>query len=234
MRASSFLMLTLWASPLLAQGYFVNADSPSSPVCPQMSIQNDPSLTRGEVGARMDVVRTYQIGTTFLPNDRRPDLSRVTIYDEKKKATSVGSLKGSLVVIGLWSYKCQPSAKMLMEMAKAMKVKDRYRLAFMPMNYDANRLTEDSTSLGGWNAIHRFLTDNRSYFDENPLPMGIPGIGDENPGHFLGEVDSLPVLMVVDRTGHLASVDIGYKQGMVGQRLSWLLKQEQGQKVDPK
>lgn len=231
MRTHLAAAIPLMASSLFAQGYFINADSPSSPVCPQMSIQNDPTLTRGAVGARMDLVRTYKQGATVLPLDNRPDMSKVSFYDEKQKATSVASLKGDLVVIGLWSYRCQPSARMLMEMAKANKVKDRYHLAFLPMNYDANRLTENDASLGGWAAIRRFLKDNRAFFSENPLALGIPGVGDENPGHFLGVVDSLPVMMVIDRSGHLATVDIGYREGMVGQRLSMLIKEEQAAKA---
>ncbi|HET6330378.1 MAG TPA: hypothetical protein VFF76_06270 [Holophagaceae bacterium] len=223
-------LATLLALPLSAQGYYINSDKPDSPICPQLTIENDPRLTRGERGATLDATRNYHWGIKTFPIGERPDLSAVTFYDESKKGVSIASLRGKLVIIGLWGYRCQPSARMLMEMAKVLKVKDRYDFEVWAINYDANRMTEDATSLGGWAAIRRFQMENAGSFKEMPLSLGVSGPGDENPGHFIGVIDSLPVMMVVDRTGHLATLDIGYTQGMVGQRLSQLIREEQAAK----
>ena len=227
---SRIALATLMALPLSAQGYYINSATPDSPICPQLTIENDPRLTRGERGATLDATRNYHWGNKTFPIGERPDLSAVTFYDESGKGVSVASLKGKLVIIGLWGYRCQPSARMLMEMAKVLKVKDRYGFEAWAMNYDANRISEDATSLGGWVAIRRFQTENAEAFKETPLSLGVSGPGDENPGHFIGVVDSLPVMLVVDRTGHLATVDIGYTQGMVGQRISQLIKEERAAK----
>ena len=223
------LLAALLSASAFAQGTFINSDKPDSPVCPSLTLENDPSLMAGgnEAGARLDAQRNYRWGTQFIPVEKRADLSMVTFYDEKKKGTSIASLKGKIVIIGLWGYRCQPSARMLMELAKVLKAKDRYGFEVWAVNYDANRLTEnDADSLGGWAAIRRFKVDNAAMLAETPLPFGIPGAGDQNPGHFLGTVDSLPVMMLIDREGRLATIDIGYTQGMVGQRLSTLLREE--------
>lgn len=179
----------------------------------------------------MDASRHYHWGIKYYEPGERPDMTKVTFYGKDQKGVSVGSLKGKLVIIGLWGYRCQPSARMLMEMAKVLKARDRYGFEVWAINYDANRLTEDATSLGGWAAIQRFQKDNAQALRENPIPFGLCGPGEENPGHFLGVVDSLPVMLVVDRTGHLASTDIGYTEGMVGQRLSRLIREEQAAKA---
>ena len=228
---SKIAFATLLALPLSAQGYYINSDKPDSPICPQVTIDNDPRLTRGEVGARLDDSRHYRWSIKYYEANERPDLSRVTFYGQDQKGVPVSSLKGKFVIIGLWGYRCQPSARMLMEMAKVLKVKDRYGFEVWAINYDANRLTEDAASLGGWAAIQRFQRDNAGTLKENPVPFGLCGPGDENPGHFLGTVDSLPVMLVVDRNGRLASVDIGYTEGMVGARITRLIKQEQAAKA---
>lgn len=233
MRIRSLLPVIL-SLPALAQGYFINSDKPDSPVCPQVTIENDPNLVsnQGGRGATLDATRTYRWGTRFIPAGQRPDASTLTFYNEKKQGISIASLKGKIVIVGLWGYRCQPSANMLLEMAKVLKARDRYGFEVWAMNFDANRLTENDTSaLGGWAAINKFKTDNAAILKDTQLPFGTPGVGDQNPGRLLDTVDSLPVMMVIDREGRLASVDIGYTQGMVGQRLSALIHEEQAAKA---
>lgn len=142
----------LLSIPAFAQGYFINSDKPDSPVCPKVTIENDAHLVsaQGGRGASLDATRNYRWGTKFFPIGQRPDASSLSFYNDKKAGISVASQKGKIVIVGLWGYRCQPSANMLMEMSKIMKVKDRYGFEIWAINFDANRLTEnDSTSLGG-------------------------------------------------------------------------------------
>lgn len=222
------LMATaLLCLPMPAQGLYLNADKPGDQVCPKLEIEVDPRIGRHEISSsNSGMVRNYQyFHQSFAPADRK-DVTAFTAYDAKKKATSVGSLKGKIVVVALWGYNCDPAARMLMELAQLYPRRDKFGFEILAVNFDANRITEDSRSLGGWSAIENFKIRNKSFFEDNPIPFYVPGIGKEGASNFLDVVTSLPLLVVVDRSGHMASLDMGYEPKLVAMRLSELIREE--------
>jgi hypothetical protein len=221
----------LLAAPLSAQGLYLNADKPGDPTCPKLEIDTDPTIGRHETSrANSGMVSQHQsFHQVYAPGNRR-DVSLFTVYDGNKKGTSIASLKGKLVVVALWGYNCDPSGRMLMELAQLYPRRDKFGFEILAVNFDANRITEDNRALGGWAAIENFRTRQKAFFDENPLPFYVPGIGKEGASNFLDVVYSLPLLAVVDRTGHLASLDMGYEPKLVAMRLSQIIKEEQAAK----
>lgn len=232
---TKFALAILMALPLSAQGLYLNADKPGSPICPKMEIEIDPTVGRREVNsANSGVVRLSQEIHRFYSSDQRKDVSEFAAYDENKKKTSIASLKGKIVVVALWGYNCDPSARLLMELAQLYPRRDKFGFEVLAINFDANRITEDSRALGGWAAIQTFKVRNQAFLKENPLPFYVPGLGKEGASNFLDVVNSLPLLAVVDRSGKLASLDMGYTPKLVAMRLSELIREEHSMKAAAK
>jgi thiol-disulfide isomerase/thioredoxin len=225
-RSLSLLCLALSGLALGAQGIFNNANSPSDPTCPRILQEktelNDKSQY-GRNGADASAVRYSQWGDQFFPPAERKDVSAFAAYDEKNKGISIASLKGKVVLVGLWSTHCDPSASMLMEFASLFPKKGQYGFEILAVNFDETQ--QDSGIEGGWRAINKFMIKNRQFFASSKMPIYTPGLGKEGASTFMDMVYSLPVLFVVDRQGKLAELHIGYKDGFVGQALMRALRE---------
>jgi len=226
-RLPSSLFLAISGLTLSAQGVFTNANSPDAPTCPRV-MQEKTELNYksqyGRNGADASAVRYSQWGDQFFPQAERKDVSAFAAYDEKTKGTSIASLKGKVVLVGLWSTHCDPSAKMLMEFSSLYAKRDQYGFEILSVNFDENQ--QDGGGIeGGWRAINKFRIKNRQFFDASKMPIYTPGLGKEGPSNFMDMVYSVPVLFVVDRQGRLAELHIGYKDGFVGQALMRALRE---------
>jgi thiol-disulfide isomerase/thioredoxin len=225
-RLASSLLCLLPALSLGAQGVFNNANSPSDPTCPRI-MQEKTELNNksqyGANGADASAVRYTQWGDQFFSPAERKDVSAFAAYDEKALGTTLASLKGKVVLVGLWSKNCDPSAKMLMEFASLYPKKGQYGFEILAVNFDENQ--QDTGIEGGWRAINKFMNRNRQFFETSKMPVFTPGLGKEGPSTFMDMVYSVPVLFVVDRQGKLAELHIGYKDGFVGQALMRALRE---------
>lgn len=242
--------------PLFAQGIFNNASKPGEPTCSRNTVGVDSNLefgsghgtmnspvggtgkdlgpaptsqntsTGGKAGGTRLSKDLYTSGHVDYPVGKRPDASAFTAYGQDGKAVSIASLKGKIVVVGLWSYRCEPSARMLMEMAQLFPREEKFGFVLIAVNFDASRYEDGSQAVGGWSAIQTFKRSNPDFFKNEGLPLFVPGTGKEGAGNFVNQVDSLPLLAVVDRDGRVASVDIGYKDKEIAMRLSQLIREE--------
>jgi thiol-disulfide isomerase/thioredoxin len=221
------LLCLLPGLALGAQGVFNNANSPTDPTCPRIMQEKtdlEYSSQYGRNGADASAVRYSQWGNQYFPPAQRKDVSAFAAYDEKNKGVSLASLRGKVVLVGLWSTHCDPSAKMLMEFASLYAKRDQYGFEILSVNFDENQ--QDGGGLeGGWRAINKFRIKNRQFFDASKMPIYTPGLGKEGPSNFMDMVYSVPVLFVVDRQGKLAELHIGYKDGFVGQALTRVLRE---------
>jgi len=213
---------------------FNNANSPSDPTCPRIMQEKTALNYKSQYGrnkADASAVRHSQWGNQYFPPAERKDVSPFAAYDEKNKGTSLASLKGKVVLVGLWSKNCEPSAKMLMEFASLYPKKDQYGFEILAVNFDENQQggelapNVDVGIEGGWRAIRKFMNTNKKFFETSKMPVYTPGLGKEGPSNFMDMVYSVPVLFVVDRQGKLAELHIGYKDGFVGQALMRVLRE---------
>lgn len=222
MRRSALLPLLALATGFLgAQGVFTNANKPGAATCPRLMKDKtalEYSSQYGVNSANASAVLYHQEGEQFFPQGQRKDVSAFAAYDEKAHGTSLASLKGKVVLVGLWSVHCDPSAKMLMEFASLYPKRAQYGFDILAVNFDENQ--QDGGGIeGGWRAINKFMIKNRQFFDVSHMPIYTPGLGKEGPANFMDMVWSVPVLFVVDREGKLAQLHIGYKDGFVGDAL---------------
>lgn len=215
-------------APMAAQGIYQNANSPSDPICPRVdrdktslnfgASSRTGSTTGGMIGADSTAKLYYQQGTQFFPQGRRKSVTTFAAYDERAKGTSIASLKGKVVLVGLWSVRCDPSARMLMEFAAIYPKRDQFGFEILAVNFDENQ--QDGGKIeGGWRAINRFVNKNRPFLETSKLPFYTPGLGKEGASNFMDIVHSLPALFVIDREGNLAQIHIGHRDGFVGEAL---------------
>jgi glutathione peroxidase-family protein len=176
----------------------------------------------GVVGAEESVFRSFAPGATYIPQGQRRSVADFTAFDAKSLATTVASQKGKIVLVGLWSTHCDPSAKMLVELATLYPKAEQFKFQILAVNFDQNQQQDDTGEgavEGGWRAINKFVIRNRQFFDASRMPVYTPGLGKQGSSNFMDIVESLPALFVIDRSGNLAQVHIGYKDGYVGEAL---------------
>ncbi|HEY3401382.1 MAG TPA: TlpA disulfide reductase family protein [Geothrix sp.] len=223
----SSLILVASGLALGAQGVFTNANSPDAATCPRVMQEKTELNNKSQYGANSadaSAMLYTQKGNQFFPPGQRKDVSSFAAYDEKVKGTSLASLKGKVVLVGLWSKNCDPSAKMLMEFSSLYSKRGQFGFEILAVNFDENQ--QDGGGIeGGWRAINKFRNKNRQFFETSKMPVYTPGLGKEGPSNFMDMVYSLPVLFVVDREGKLAELHIGYQDGFVGQALMRALRE---------
>jgi glutathione peroxidase-family protein len=175
----------------------------------------------GVVGAEEGVLRSFVQGATYIPQGQRRDVSAFTAFDAKAIPTSLAGQKGKVVLVGLWSTRCDPSAKMLQELASLYPKAEQFKFQILAVNFDQNQQQDDGGegAEGGWRAINKFVVRNRQFFEVSKMPVYTPGLGKQGASNFMDMVESLPALFVIDRSGNLAQVHIGYKEGYVGEAL---------------
>lgn len=224
---SSLLLAALCLS-LNAQDRYQNASSPTDPICPR--VERDKTAlnfgapsptgggTGGQVGADMVSQLQYKQGMQMFPQGGRKSAASFAAVDERGKATSIASLKGKVVLVGLWSTHCDPSAKMLMEFSSIYAKREQFGFEILAVNFDENQQDAGGAE-GGWRAINKFMIRNKAFFQASKMPVYTPGLGKEGASNFMDIVHSLPALFVVDREGRLAQIHIGYKEGFVGEAL---------------
>jgi len=221
------LFLALSGFALSAQGVFTNANSAADPVCPRLMQDKTELNYKSQYGRnRADASHNLytQKGDWFFPPAERKDVSAFAAYDEKAKGTPISSLKGKVVLVGLWSKNCDPSAKMLQEFASIYPKRTQAGFEILAINFDENQ--QDGGGIeGGWRAINKFVIRNRQFFEASKMPVFTPGLGKEGPSNFMDMVYSVPVLFVVDRQGKLAEIHIGYKEGFVGEAVMRALRE---------
>ena len=248
-------LMTL-ALPLSAQAIYNNASKPGDPICAQSTVGYDPSLAFGQSGGLGNTVggsgkdlspapaapndtTGHQAGATRIYSDlyakghvvfapgERPDASSFTAYGKDGKPVAIASLKGKIVVVGFWSYRCEPSARMLMEMAQLFSRRDRFGFELLAVNFDASRMPDGSETTGGWAAIRAFEISNRDLLKDSALPFYVPGVGKEGPGVFISNMTSLPLIVTLDRDGRIMAMDMGYEDKEIGKRLSQAIRESQ-------
>lgn len=227
-------ILTLASLPILAQDSFANVAKPGDSICPRTVVTNDPNLVYGagrKLGAGAVASNIFAEGHVFYEPKDRKDVSAFTVYSKDGKPTSIASLKGKNVVVGLWSINCDPSARMVIELADLYPRREKFNFEILAVNFDTIRGLDSAPVLGGWPAVKQFETSNRAFFKEHPLPFYLPGNGKEGASNLLNQIDSVPLLAVIDPNGKLASLDLGYTPQLVAQRLSRLIKEEQNAKA---
>ena len=218
------------ALPLVAQGVYSNVDKPGDSICPKVEVAIDPNIGRQELsGARGSNMLWHQEGQWAYAIGQRKDVSAFAAYGQDGKPIRISDEKGKIVIVGFWSVHCDPSARMLMEMSGLYSKREQFGFETIAVNMDSAGLSADSSDsrqVGGWPAIRDFKQKNKLFFTSSTMPIYLPGLGKEGPSSFMDVFHSLPVLCIVDKSGKLAFMDIGYSPNLIARRLSQLIREE--------
>ncbi len=221
MKLQPSLLSFLVVSALGAQGVYQNANKPGDAICPRIEKDKDERLAFGQrnggtlggaVGANATAILNYVSGQRYFPQGARKNVGSFSAVSQKNKVMNVAELKGKVVLVGLWSTSCEPSAKMLMEFADLYPKREKFGFELLSVNFDE----------GGWRQILPFMTKNKGFF-EGDMPVYIPGIGEHGVSQFMDVVNSLPALFVIDPEGNLASIQLGYEAKFVTNSLKRVL-----------
>ena len=237
MKAALILAPWLVAGTLLpAQGVWYRPENDDAIVCPRIQLDSDPRLAgnRKKLGAGAIVSLTTQTGRRVWPVEARPDLTAFTVYDEKDKPVTVASLKGKVVLVALWSMTCPPSIAMLEEVSKVYANRNKFGFEILCVNFDSNMRGEyrEGNNPGGWPGILKFKNRNRDFFGQSQLAVYLPGKGSEGLGQTIGDLESIPALLVLDKNGRLVSFEVGYRKETIHRRLGYAINEGLG-KVPP-
>jgi cytochrome oxidase Cu insertion factor (SCO1/SenC/PrrC family) len=247
----SLLLLGL-GTLLHAQAIYNNVDKPGDRSCDRVSVDTDQlnigsksttptvaapmtskflgatptpnNLTSGGMqGAAVSLSTLKVTGGAYFPKEQRKAVIDFAAVSESGKTVSINQLKGKVVLVGFWSARCDPSAKLLVELMDIYTKREKFNFEVLAVNFDENRPLEHIK--GGWQAVSKFKLDNAKAFQQSQMPMYLPGIGKEGASNFLPTIDSLPLLCVVDPDGNLASMTIGYEPNVVATQLSRVLRE---------
>ncbi len=145
-----------------------------------------------------------------------PDRKQVPGFayvDSKGTMTTVAQQKGTVLVIGLWSAKCEPSVKLLYEMAALQPKGEKLGFKVVPVDMDLER----------WSIIQRFLQKNPTLANTQ---LYLPGVGEQGTSVLSESIPGLPALFLVDRQGGVAYVGYGFEPDRLVENLKTLLREK--------
>ncbi|HJV23109.1 MAG TPA: TlpA disulfide reductase family protein [Holophagaceae bacterium] len=201
---------------LQAQDYAWVRMLPGSSSCPRREIDADrrmgPAQARNPSATRDAWAKSE--GEMVFPSGERKDASAFTCYDENKKAVSIASLRGKVVVVGIWASACEPSIHALAEMAQLQPMGDQKGFAILPCHLES------------WVNTGQVRRSNPAYFKDTKFYKA--GLGSEGIISNLSvgpDLTALPTTIVIDREGKVAYVWTGLAGNRLVQRLSQVLRE---------
>ncbi|HJW73531.1 MAG TPA: hypothetical protein VJ486_11935 [Geothrix sp.] len=159
-------------------------------------------------GARpmMDV-----LGTELFAKGARRQAQAFGVLDKEGLLQTLGSQKGSIVAIGFWSTRCEPSMKMLQEFRNFQKqtANRKMNLVFWPVHFEP------------WPEVLSFLRTKNQYFDG--VEVKRLGIGEHGLSQITDTLNVLPTVFLFDKEGGLAATWTGYQENLLLTRINKLL-----------
>lgn len=146
----------------------------------------------------------------ILPVAERKDGKGFTVVAaDKSGPRHLGDLKGKVVVVGVFAAVCDPSIRLLAEMAELQPKGAAYGFEVLPVSLD--RLT----------VLGQIQRRNRPRFDKTAFYF--PGLGKEGLLNLGPELQAAPTTFILDREGRVAVRWVGYHPGLLVKVLKTLL-----------
>lgn len=162
--------------------------------------------TRTMADQALEVDREVRI----IPAAERKDGTGFTVVAaDKSGPRHLGDLKGKVVVVGVFAALCDPSIRLLAEMAELQPKGAQYGFEVLPVSLD--RLT----------VLGQIQRRNRPRFDKTSFYF--PGLGKEGLLNLGPELQAAPTTFILDREGRVAVRWVGYHSGLLVNVLKALL-----------
>ena len=182
--------------------------SKGSPGCPRV---NDTSVgAHRQAGARpMKDAASDEI----VARGARRSAAAFGVTDQEGRLATVAEQRGSIVIVGFWSTRCEPSMRMLQEFRNFQKqaAVRGMKLVLWPVHFEP------------WSEVNGFLRTKAAYFEG--VQVKRLGLGDHGLSQLINELDSLPTVFVIDKEGNIASFWTGYHENLLLARINGLLRE---------
>ncbi len=135
------------------------------------------------------------------------------VTDLEGKLRTIGEQKGSIVVIGFWSTRCEPSWKMLQEFRSYQKqaAERDMKLVFWPVHFEP------------WPEVLAFLRTRRQYIEG--VDVKRLGLGEHGLSQLVNELDALPTVFLIDKEGGIAATWSGFQENLMFSRVNRILSE---------
>lgn len=211
--------LSLVAAGAMAQEltvYRFDAQVKGVDYCPAVEVRGD-SLVNSKMGilggvtSDITLIRNRDLG--LIPREQRKAPGAFEVHGENGKVYNLEELRGQVVVIGMFSVDCQASCVQLVELGDFQPKEKQFDMRLFPV------------SLQGWETVGKFVRKNRKHLPE-ALQVFLPGTGAKGVGAFGLDIAGLPLVIILDRDGKIATSWIGFEQGRLLARLKALIPEK--------
>ncbi len=220
----AYLLISGFAAGLSAQETFYPSE-PGGSICGRAkAIIDNLGPGRGVPMAAGDLVEWGVVGNKNFPSNGVPLIippaerlapTTFSMMGQDGKTIALPTLKGQVVVIGLWSMACEPSLFQLMEMVDLQKKGDQNGFQVFPVNYDEGQ--------DRWPRLIRYLKRVKDRLVDPKVYS--PGLGKGGVNSLANLIPALPAIFILDREGRVAARYAGYRPGSMVNALLTILRE---------
>lgn len=195
--------------------YRFNAQVKGVDYCPSVEVHGESMVNRkvgilGKVSSEL-VGRQWDLGLVAPAERKLPGALKLTAEDGKD--FDLLSLKGQVVVLGLFSVDCQASCVQLAELGDFQPKEPQFGMRLLPVSFQ------------GWASLQNFRRRNRAFLPEG-IRIYLPGTGEHGVNATGVELTGLPLVVMLDREGRIASAWTGFAKGRLLERLKALIPEK--------
>lgn len=186
------------------------------PYCPREEIDAQKRL-EAQQGLNTRTMRDQWMAVdkaVVLPPAERTDAGGFAVEPVSGSKRLMSELKGKVVVIGFIAAICEPSIRLLGELAELQAKGPQFGFEALPVSLDS------ATVIG------EITRRNRPRFDKTTFYS--PGLGKEGPLNLGPELQGLPTVVILDRQGRVAVRWVGFTPGMLVKALKMVLTEPAG------
>jgi len=146
------------------------------------------------------------------PKGQRKQAAAFGVTDVKNVLQTLGDQKGRIVVIGLWSTRCEPSKMMLQEFRsfqKQVAANPKFKVTFWPVHFEP------------WSEVLGFLRTKPDLYAG--VEVQRLGLGEHGISQLVDELNVLPTMFIIDKDGGIAAIWAGYREGQLLKRINKIL-----------
>ncbi|HQL47364.1 MAG TPA: redoxin domain-containing protein [Holophaga sp.] len=208
-RAVLLSLIAAWALP--AQEFNFVPVVPGSTYCWREEVDAQKRLAMGPSHTMTDQAIAVDREVRVFPVAERKDGTGFAVVPIKGKPQSLAAYKGKVVVVGVFSAVCDPSIRLLAEMAELQPKGPQFGFEVFPICLD--RLT----ALGQIIRRNQPRFDKTAFFTQGLAEQGLLNLGPE--------LRAAPTTFILDREGRVAMRWVGYHPGVLVNALKAILRE---------
>jgi hypothetical protein len=204
------LLALLAASQLQAQEFYFKKVVPGSGYCPREEPDTQHTLTQ-TAGRQSRIVEAWESvdKPKIFPKGARPSAAKYGVAPDGGSVFTLDRFKGKVVVVGLFSTACDPSIRMIGELAQLQPKGAALGFEILPVHLES------------WINVGGLVRQNKQHFGTTRFYK--TGLGEAGLSNLGPSLSALPTVVILDGEGNIACRWAGYAPGAISKMLSQLL-----------